>query len=449
VTAGQSSGQTLAPAFQLTSYTAGGQLDSGFDGDGIARVEFPFVNQSYAGATGVAVAADGKVVAGGFAYSRPFATNDSAEYALAVLGPNGALELKATHGVGNANDFALGLALVPGAAILAGVSDSGGNADVGSAAKVLLADAAAPPLPADPPAATSTDLRLVKEPLIAGKDVAHLDRPHAWEVRVYNDGPAVAKDVVLTDTPPSWTETNLIQLGGEGVRIRRFTAERPDGDPSQSLPGRGAKQACTFAQLLKTSIVSFSGRGPLTCYIGELRPGQVAIISVEVSSREMGLHVNRASVTSSTPDSNPGNERDESEVTFVDHRSILNGRALREFERERRGTIAGTAGAGGAGARASQARPPQARIAKVEVAVARRTGSTCRWLRNARGRFTRGTCDAPVWLRAKGTARFSYRVIKRLPRGHYLVFSRATNRGGASEGRFTAERRNRKALRLR
>jgi hypothetical protein len=132
------------------------------------------------------------------------------------------------------------------------------------------------------------------------------------------------------------------------------------------------------------------------------------------------------------------------------------------------GTISGTAG-GGPGTRGllggliPSFDPSRQRVAKVEVAViqeratgkaARNVRGTCRWLRTPRARFvrlraTRGRCATPVWLRATGTTRWTFRLPQGLPPGRYVVMSRATNRAGLSEDRFSAADKNRSTFTVR
>jgi DNA-binding beta-propeller fold protein YncE len=71
------------------------------------------------------------------------------------------------------------------------------------------------------------------------------------------------------------------------------------------------------------------------------------------------------------------------------------------------------------------------KLARVQYAIARAAGSRCRWYLG-RGRFGgSAACDAPVWLRATGTRRWSAAVTVRT-RGRYRVLSRALERGGAA-----------------
>ena len=80
---------------------------------------------------------------------------------------------------------------------------------------------------------------------------------------------------------------------------------------------------------------------------------------------------------------------------------------------------------------------------------------SCSWLANRGGRFrklaigTRRTCATPLWLRAKGTSRWTFTLGKRLPKGRYVVYSRVVTRARAVETSFTARDGNRRELRVR
>jgi hypothetical protein len=82
-------------------------------------------------------------------------------------------------------------------------------------------------------------------------------------------------------------------------------------------------------------------------------------------------------------------------------------------------------------------------VTQVHVAV-RRLGGGCRWLASRKGRFGKGRCNRPVWLRAAGTRRWSFALPGGLPRGRYVLYSRATiAAGGFREASFSARDRNR------
>lgn len=106
--------------------------------------------------------------------------------------------------------------------------------------------------------------------------------------------------------------------------------------------------------------------------------------------------------------------------------------------------------------RARRGRGPIARrrlrVTRVHVAV-RRLGGRCRWLASKRGRLRKGSgrrCNRPVWLRAEGIRRWSLALDSPLPRGSYLLYSRATiAAGGFREASFSARDRNRIRFRIR
>jgi hypothetical protein len=61
---------------------------------------------------------------------------------------------------------------------------------------------------------------------------------------------------------------------------------------------------------------------------------------------------------------------------------------------------------------------------------------SCRWLRDGKAHFRtvkarHGRCDpSPVWLRAKGTARWAHTFRRKLPPGRYVAYSRAFDTAG-------------------
>ena len=118
-------------AFALPSVAAPGQLDPSFGAGGTVITEFP---SSYSGARAVAVQADGRVVAAGFAH-----TNDSivSDFALTRYDGTGALD--ATFGIGGRvrTDFdgrfddALAVAVQPdGKIVVAGSSSDATGSDM-------------------------------------------------------------------------------------------------------------------------------------------------------------------------------------------------------------------------------------------------------------------------------------------------------------------------------
>ena len=86
-------------------------------------------------------------------------------------------------------------------------------------------------------------------------------------------------------------------------------------------------------------------------------------------------------------------------------------------------------------------------VARVEVALARASsgsGSRCRWW-NGRRFGAAASCDAPVWVPARGRDLWTLRI--RLPRhGSYRALSRAEQRGGTVES--SRDARNTRAFKV-
>jgi uncharacterized delta-60 repeat protein len=101
------------------------------------------------------------------------------------------------------------------------------------------------------------------------------------------------------------------------------------------------------------------------------------------------------------------------------------------------------------------------RVAKVEVALLRVRSpkgrpKRCLWLRNRRSRLARrgharrgGCARFRRFVRADGTTRWHLRLRRGLPRGRYLLYSRATDDRGTREKRFSVRDRNRLSFTVR
>lgn len=76
-------------------------------------------------------------------------------------------------------------------------------------------------------------------------------------------------------------------------------------------------------------------------------------------------------------------------------------------------------------------------VRRVSVAIARKVGKRCQHLR-LNGRLGPAAKCTHVWLPAKGTRNWSFRLRHRLPHGKYLVSTRAVDAAGnvqANRGR--------------
>jgi hypothetical protein len=72
---------------------------------------------------------------------------------------------------------------------------------------------------------------------------------------------------------------------------------------------------------------------------------------------------------------------------------------------------------------------------RVEISVARKVGRKCRYLAGRSKLSRRSTsCGRPTrWLKVKGTTHWAFRFPKRLPKGSYVVRTRATDFAGNVE----------------
>lgn len=74
------------------------------------------------------------------------------------------------------------------------------------------------------------------------------------------------------------------------------------------------------------------------------------------------------------------------------------------------------------------------KVKSVQVAIARKVGKKCQHLQ-ANGRLGRATSCSHVWLKAKGKNAWSFRLSHRLPRGKYMIGTRAVDAAGNVEAR--------------
>lgn len=95
----------------------------------------------------------------------------------------------------------------------------------------------------------------------------------------------------------------------------------------------------------------------------------------------------------------------------------------------RRGVIRGVAidqGCGAAGA---------GKVKSVSVAISRKVGNRCQPLMRSGNLGRASACTTHVWLRAKGSKTWSFRLRHQLPRGKYLISTRAIDAAGNIETR--------------
>ena len=115
----------------------------------------------------------------------------------------------------------------------------------------------------------SADVGVNKE-LINPAGALEVGRQATYRITVYNDGPSTARDVELVDTLP---------------------------DQLSYVDTRGANCAATGQRV--------------ECQLGDMNPGDVIVIELDVQVLDAGTVTNPADVTTTTPDPNPSNNHDE------------------------------------------------------------------------------------------------------------------------------------------
>lgn len=227
-------------------------------------------------------------------------------------------------------------------------------------------------------------------------------------------------------------------------------------------------------------VFSRGGVCSLECAIPELRPDTVGAVYGTMTTPQAVAAVNRRWPYQVTLDCKQGEGETDCGNNNLTNTLVfrLAGDSsigdFREFARVLTGQAEGTEPTSDGSQASAAAVARRDRPARVEVAVLRLgrgqrgfSGSidpeqpaaggkrSCSWLASRGGRFrklaigTRRTCDTPLWLRAKGTSRWTFTLRKRLPRGRYVVYSRVVTRARAVETSFTARDGNRRELRVR
>jgi len=102
--------------------------------------------------------------------------------------------------------------------------------------------------------------------------------------------------------------------------------------------------------------------------------------------------------------------------------SAFSRRSLRASKR--RLVLRGTARDRGCGARGT------GRVMRVTVAVARLSGSRCRFMRSVTGFLSSRSCTRATYIKARGTSRWHLTMRRRLPSGTYRAYVRAVDSAG-------------------
>lgn len=181
----------LASDFALARYNSDGSLDGTFDGDGKVTTDFAGGSGEFDNyASGLAIQADGKIVAAGRAPGV-----GAGDFGLARYNPNGSLNSgfgingKVTTDFAGQFDEAFAVAIqTDGKIVAAGVAAVAGNADAALARYT------------GDPIGPSADLSITK---IDSPDPALVNGVVTYTLTVTNNGPVSATGVTVTDTLPA------------------------------------------------------------------------------------------------------------------------------------------------------------------------------------------------------------------------------------------------------
>ena len=70
------------------------------------------------------------------------------------------------------------------------------------------------------------------------------------------------------------------------------------------------------------------------------------------------------------------------------------------------------------------------RVTLVEVAISRKAGAKCRFVKGSGKLTTARKCSRPVFLKANGTTTWSLTTKRKLPKGSYAIVVRVTDAAG-------------------
>lgn len=232
----------------------------------------------------------------------------------------------------------------------------------------------------------------------------------------------------------------------------RYTITVTDNGPDTAFASHATITPSASVRSVTPSAGTCTGTAPIECDLGDIANGQTVSIVLETLPADGIQLENRVTVRSGTPDPAPENDSStvKSNVVVIDPQpppppppapdtmpadseitSPRDGSTKRGAVKEIRG----------------RASDDKSGVSSVEIAVRRKGGTRCTWLNGSTATFVtrpmkRGRCAEPVWLKAGGTTSWRYRLSERLPRGTFVIVSRATDGKGQTETSRTRDDRN-------
>ena len=237
-------------------------------------------------------------------------------------------------------------------------------------------------------------------------------QPVHYEIAISNEGSCDATDVVISDALPREMATSLT--------LRPFMLP-PDGKAGVQVYDRDRKDVPGASV---DGTLSAGGGGTVSVHLGRIPANAFVTVHIAGFVKDAARFKNTATVSA-----------DELNLIKTNTVTIASGPI----------PAGGMATADANGARGTTGLP----LRKGSVFVAfRLAGPRCRWLINPNATFTSvkpsagGFCLAPIWLPAKGSTKWRYRLRKRLPRGSYTMLFKVVSPTGVYDHIFSPRHRN-------
>jgi hypothetical protein len=249
----------------------------------------------------------------------------------------------------------------------------------------------------------------------------------AVTVRTGGETVTFAGPVVITPAPPPAPPLPRLTSASPRTGARGATVEVEvtgadtafaDGASAAELSGEGVRVLSTrvTSPTEAFALLKIAGDAPLGPRdLGVRTAGREAVLhdGFEVTSAQAAPAPTPTPGTTHTPTSCTDRARPSAAFSGVSvkHRTL---------------TLRGRAADTGCTAEISVA----GRVARVEVAISRRSGKRCRFVAGSGRLGSARACSRPVFLRATGTTRWTMTLKRKLPRGTYTVLVRARDAAG-------------------
>jgi hypothetical protein len=237
--------------------------------------------------------------------------------------------------------------------------------------------------------------------------------------------------------------------GNDDYSPARYTISVTDNGPDTAFASHATITPSASVRSVTPSAGTCTGTAPIECDLGDIANGQSVTIELETLPADHTQLENKVTVRSGTPDPNPGNDSStvKSSIVVVDTAPPPPPPDRAPADSDITSPHHGTTRRAPVTELRGRASDDKSGVKTVEIALRRKGGKTCAWLSGKRATFTSrpmaaGRCAEPVWLKASGTTRWTYELSRKLPKGTYVLISRATDGEGKAEASFSVNDRN-------